>query len=140
MGKFSIQIFTYILIVVFLSHFVGDFVLQSDKMSKEKSKSLKVLNLHCLILTNSILIGLLVFVFAPMVLFGYPNKLNLFLVILAYSIVNGGLHFLVDYFTSKKTAKLWAEGRVHDFFVVIGLDQFIHIFFYTAIFAVIRTL
>lgn len=140
MGKYTIQIFSYILIAVFLSHFVGDFVLQSDKMSKEKSKSLKVLNLHVLILTNAILVGLTILIFVPMVLLGYPNKLKLFLIIFGYSIINGLLHFFIDYNTSRWCSRLWAKGDVHNFFVVIGFDQFLHILCYVLIFTIIRIL
>jgi hypothetical protein len=35
-------------------------------------------------------------------------------------------HGVTDYFTSKWTSRLWEEKKVHDFFVVIGLDQLIH--------------
>jgi len=35
-------------------------------------------------------------------------------------------HWVTDYFTSKWTSRLWEEKQVHNFFVVIGLDQLIH--------------
>lgn len=140
MGKFSIQIFCYILIIVFISHFFGDFVFQSDKISKAKSNYTQVLTIHAIIVGTSILIGLFLFVFVPMFLFGYPNMLNIFLICLLYSILNGVLHYLIDYYTSKRITKMWLEGKVHDAFVTIGFDQFLHIFFYVTIFAIIRTI
>lgn len=124
----------YIQIAIFLSHFIGDFVLQSDKMSKQKSKDIKVLLIHVLILTCSILVGLLLFVFAPAVINGFSKKLNLFFIIVSYSITNGLFHLLIDYFTSKWTSKLWGEGKVHEFFVVIGFDQFLHALCYLLFF------
>jgi hypothetical protein len=37
------------------------------------------------------------------------------------------LHFVVDGFSSKATSYLWQKEERHWFFVVIGLDQAIHI-------------
>jgi uncharacterized membrane protein YvlD (DUF360 family) len=40
--------------------------------------------------------------------------------------VNGSFHFVIDAITSRITGKLWAQGEVHNFFVIIGLDQLAH--------------
>ena len=84
-------------------HFVADFVLQSDAVAKAKSKSNLVLLQHVLIY------GVLFYLFGIM-----------------YALVNTVLHFIVDWVSSRATSKLWAAGKVHWFFVVIGLDQAIH--------------
>jgi hypothetical protein len=35
-------------------------------------------------------------------------------------------HFATDYFTSRWTKSLWEKKEVHDFFVAVGFDQFMH--------------
>ena len=93
-----------IIINLVVLHFFADFVLQSDAVAKSKSKSLKALGVHVAIYTTVFLI------------IGFW-----------FAVVSGVLHAIVDYFTSKWTSRLLAEGRVHDFFVVIGFDQMLHI-------------
>lgn len=98
--------------VVIATHWLADFVLQSDKMAKGKSSSNRWLTQHILAYTATLVAVLLLL---------YPLK-N----VLLYGVINGVAHFCTDYVTSRITKKLWAQQRVHDFFVVIGLDQAIH--------------
>lgn len=92
-----------ILILIWL-HFLADFILQSDAMVKNKSKSNKWLLYHIIVYS------------IPFTIFGW-----------LFAIVNGIAHGITDYVTSRITSKLWAKGKVHWFFVVIGLDQAIHL-------------
>jgi len=92
--------------ILFL-HWLGDFVLQSDWMAKNKSHSIKALSFHVFIY------GAGFFIF-----FGWR-----------FALINMIAHFVVDYFTSKLTKKLWEKGDVHNFFVVIGADQYFHTVF-----------
>lgn len=84
-------------------HFMADFICQSNYMEQNKSSSNKALGLH--ILVYSVTMSLVGFKFA---------------------IINGVLHFGVDYITSRITKRLWTAQRVHDFFVIVGFDQLLH--------------
>ena len=96
------MISNYILLIWI--HYISDFVFQSDKMATSKSYSIKYLFFHCLIYS------------LPMVTFGWK-----------FALVNGILHFIVDFVTSKLTAYYWKIDRMDNFFLVVGIDQAIHI-------------
>lgn len=98
------------------AHFVGDFVLQSHRMSTLKSKDWGVLFEHVAIYTGTIFTALF---------FVTINAIDPVAVV-AYCVTNGALHFCTDAITSRMTAALWKAERVHDFFVVVGADQFVH--------------
>lgn len=99
----SIPVNLLFLIVIY--HWLADFVFQSDWMAKNKSSNYKALGVHISIYT-------LIF----LAVFGWE-----------YALVNGALHFCTDWVTSRITKKLWEKKSVHYFFVVIGLDQAIHL-------------
>jgi predicted Abi (CAAX) family protease len=92
------------IILLLVSHFIGDFLFQSTFMANYKSKSFIVLGLHAFLYMTPFL-----------VFFGWK-----------FAILNGILHFCVDGITSRFTSKLWAKKEQHWFFVVIGFDQLIH--------------
>jgi Protein of unknown function (DUF3307) len=85
-------------------HFIADFLLQSDAMATRKSKSSKWLAIHVAIYSACLL------PFGPW-----------------FAIINAALHFATDYITSRATSRLWAAQERHWFFVVIGLDQALHL-------------
>lgn len=91
------------IIIVFWLHFIADFFLQTQYMSMNKSKDSWVLGSHCLLYSF------------PLMFFGVE-----------YGIINGILHFPVDFITSRITSKLYQKKEYHWFFVIIGLDQAIH--------------
>lgn len=92
-----------ILLALVWTHWFADFILQSDRIAINKSSSNQILLLHV------VLYG---------VCFLWAGA--------AFAIVNAVLHFATDWCTSRVTKRLWLAEQRHWFFVVIGLDQAIH--------------
>ena len=99
---------TYSLLL--LAHWVGDFALQSSQMATQKSESMKWLSIHTLTYTGVLL------VFCVFLL--PPGQM------IAYVLLNGLIHGVVDYFTSRLAARYIDKPRY--FFPIIGFDQMIH--------------
>lgn len=104
------------IVVMIFFHWVADFLLQTHEMSINKSKSNYWLTKHI----KAYMLGLLPITYMVIHFGGTIGGAFL------WWVLNGGLHWVTDYFTSRWTSKLWAKQEVHNFFVVIGLDQFIH--------------
>lgn len=101
---------------IIFTHWVADFVLQTNKQAKEKSKSNKQLTLH--VLSYSIVWLLIANV--------YSIITNNYLVVSLFPIITFICHWITDYFTSRLNTKLWNKGDVHNFFVNVGFDQVLH--------------
>lgn len=101
------------LIILWL-HWLADFVLQTDEMARRKSSSNYWLGRHVLIYFAAIVC---MWPFAP------EGKV---FEVYEWALLNAILHFGVDYVTSRISSKLHKKGDIHNFFVVIGLDQAIH--------------
>lgn len=108
----------YGMLWLLVAHFIGDFVLQSDWMAQNKSKSNEALGLHVMVYTLALGVGAIPLVF----ILGRPS----FGLPLAWILLNGAAHFATDYVTSRINARLWAAKEVHYFFVGVGADQLIH--------------
>lgn len=118
------------LIVTYLAflHWLADFVFQTDEMAKNKSTSWKWLAAHILTYGSVLFTGLYVVALAnctePFHL-GTMFFMGAFVGI--YTLANMILHAAIDAVTSRITSKLYREGKIHQFFVVIGIDQFLHL-------------
>lgn len=114
-----------IIILVMLLHFIGDFVCQTEWMAVNKSKSIVPLMAHVLTYSTVLFVGLL---FGGLICSEIPSlgvsvqpTFPLF-----FAVTNGIVHFIVDFVTSRINARLWEKKNMHNFFVGIGADQFIH--------------
>lgn len=97
----------YLLIAVLIVHWVADFILQTDRQALNKSKSNKWLTCHIATYTSVMAVA-----------FGFK-----------FGLVNGLLHWITDYGTSRASSIYWARGQRKNFFIVIGLDQLMHTIF-----------
>ena len=85
-------------------HFFADFLLQSDRVALGKSSSNRILLWHVALYSW------------PFLWWGW-----------LFALVNGVLHFATDWCSSRVTRRLWQAEQRHWFFVVIGLDQALHL-------------
>jgi hypothetical protein len=105
----------FILFSIIFIHWIGDFLFQTDYQAKNKSTSNKALTEHVFIYSMTF------FFFANFYIIITRNYyMELF------PFITFGFHWITDYFTSRLNSKLWAKGDVHNFFVSIGFDQFMH--------------
>jgi hypothetical protein len=116
-----------ILDLIFLAiiHYIGDFVCQTRYMANNKSKHVKVLISHVLTYTACVAISY-------MWIWKIVDVLNCevyhsYIPGLFFIFVNMSLHFITDFCTSKLTSYYYERGKERPFFLVIGLDQLIHI-------------
>ena len=104
----------YVLFLM-ITHFYSDFVFQSHWMASNKSSNNVALTLHVSI--YSAFFFLASFLVLP--------HLTLYQSI-EFTGITFITHFITDHITSIITNKLWEKKDMHNFFVVIGLDQLIH--------------
>ncbi len=113
-----IEIFSILFI-----HWVADFIMQTDKQAKGKSKNWGDLLGHTT--TYSI-----VWMIPIDIMFGVNNPLQTTEWYVTHSlcfvIITFLLHTITDYFTSRLNTKLLAKGDTHNFFVSVGFDQILH--------------
>ncbi len=96
--------------ILLLAHWFGDYVFQSSDMALQKSHSLKWLGIH----TGVYTIVILVFCFF---IFSFKTAL-------LYVAINGVIHGITDFFTSKAAAKHIKNPR--RFYPILGFDQLLH--------------
>lgn len=96
--------------IILIAHWVGDYLFQSTRMAVEKSSSFKWLTTHVATYTGVIL---------AFSIFLFPWKTAIL-----YVGINGLLHFITDFFTSKLAAKHQDNARI--FYPILGFDQLVH--------------
>lgn len=105
----------YQFICLLVVHWFGDFVLQTHWQASNKSKRNDALAAHVGVYTFTLAVGTLL-IFSQ----GRNSRIAIFF------LLNGVLHLVTDYFTSRASSKLYAKQDWHNFFVVVGFDQLIH--------------
>lgn len=93
-----------ILLILIWLHFIADFIFQTRRMANNKSKKILWLLAHCVEYT----------------IFFLPFGLK-------FAAINGALHLITDFITSKMTSHFWRCKNEKLFFVTIGFDQAIHL-------------
>lgn len=114
---------TAILYILFV-HWIADFVLQTDRQAKNKSKNNVALTRHVGTYTLTLFMTMWPWFFTM-----YTPTMTLFAPtgwLITWVAANGILHFATDYVTSRVNTYLWNKGDVHNFFVMVGFDQLIH--------------
>ena len=100
-------------------HWFADFVLQTDKQAKGKSKNWNDLLIHTF--AYSITFFGLLSLLNPLFNIGITFYQGFYFFLITFI-----THTITDYFTNRLNSKLWIEGKVHNFFVSIGFDQVLH--------------
>ncbi len=101
--------------IILLIHWIGDFVLQTDKQAKNKSVSWINLIDHTVVYTFMWVI--LIFPTAVM-----NDNMNL----LWFIPITFICHTATDYYTSRVNRQLYEQNKIHAFFVSVGFDQMLH--------------
>jgi hypothetical protein len=122
--------FNVIFVIALLGiHFLADFPLQSRKIANNKGKDIRYLLLHGIDYTSVWLFAITIPLFIESLLSMKLNILgntSIWYRYYIYCLLNGVLHIMVDFVTSKFTSKFYARKEYSKFFTIIGLDQFIH--------------
>lgn len=112
-------------LILVIIHWVADFFCQTDDMAINKSKSNYWLTIHVLVYSAVLIVGTGFLNFEP------GRWVPFFM-------INGVLHWITDYYTSRWTSYLFQKAEKHPFekvylnswrhwfFTVIGIDQVIH--------------
>lgn len=111
----------YLVLWILFCHWYSDFVEQTPWQADNKSKNFRALIDHTM--GYSLLMWICAFCYicvtAQLGRHAIFNALMFWMITLV-------LHTATDYVTSRINARLYAEKRIHDLFVSIGFDQFLH--------------
>lgn len=110
-------------VLLIFSHFIADFYFQTDEMAVNKSTSNRALTVH----VNTYIAYLFAITVLPFCYLIHAHESwHKTGALFAFYVVNWIMHWIQDYNTSRWTTRLYKADRRHDFFVVIGFDQFLH--------------
>lgn len=114
-------------ILILVAHFIADFVFQPHYIAISKSENVLNLVAHIVIYVFSFFIIFASSWYVMFYMFQTTIPANIWLQMTALIlIINGILHYIIDYMTSQATKCFWNKKDYHNFFVVIGFDQLLH--------------
>lgn len=104
---------------VIISHYIADFLVQTEWQATNKSKNNKALASHAIEYTC--IITILIFAFN----FGLTqtHSSQSFWLFATITFIS---HFVTDYITSRESNKLYEQKKIRRFWYVIGFDQLLH--------------
>lgn len=112
-----------IIIIILITHWVADFVFQTNKDAINKSDDIKSLLAHTF--TYSGIWFTLLFIIA--LTSGVSITPSYIAFISKFTFITFISHTVIDYYTSKVHSVLWKEEKRHEFFISIGFDQLLHL-------------
>ena len=109
------------LLTLFVFHFIGDFIFQSQWMASNKSYNQNALFSHAGIYGSTLFLGIMIFIcfnkgFEPIDIYRISN----------FCVFNFWLHLVTDLISSKISTYYWKQHLIRKFFLTIGADQMIH--------------
>lgn len=104
-----------LIISILLGHWLADFIFQSREMAVNKSHDNKALLKH---------VG--VYSLVLLIFMGLASGFSLGQNLLIWVALNGGIHLITDYNTSRLAAYFKINDMEPYFWYTIGFDQFIH--------------
>lgn len=107
--------------VILFIHWVADFVLQSHWQAKNKSHNNYALTMHVTVYSICWLLPMTI-----MFACAGNYRLDSFLLACFFSLITFATHWVIDFYTSRLNSWLWKKEDVHNFFVSVGFDQFLH--------------
>lgn len=111
----------YIVISIFIVHWISDFLLQERRVAMNKHNSLIVLTEHVTIYT----IGWVMAGFAYSFVVSIQGiHFNMYL--LLFIPITFVCHFITDFFTSKANHYFHKKNQVKNFWGMVGFDQAMH--------------
>lgn len=100
--------------LIFLFHYISDFMFQSRMMGTTKSSSFEWLLKHVIVYIT--IIGILAYpLFSSGLAFG------------VWIVMNFYLHLITDFITSKISTHFYLKNNMWGFWNTIGIDQIIHV-------------
>lgn len=102
-------------VVILLLHWFADFICQTDEDAKNKSTNNNNLFFHTI--TYSCIWAV------ASILFYVQTSITL---VLWFAPITFVCHTIQDYITSREVKKYFEKGDLHNGFVIIGFDQFLH--------------